>query len=56
MAEYVVARLKVRRDVWIRLKAEAVLEGISVAELAGRVLSDYTTQFQTEGVSHVKRS
>jgi hypothetical protein len=46
--DLIVARVKVSRAVWRRLRASAILEGVSVAELAGRVLLKHTMQCQAE--------
>jgi hypothetical protein len=41
MAEYVAARLMVRRDLWRKLKAHAALRGVSVSALAGTALEEW---------------
>jgi post-segregation antitoxin (ccd killing protein) len=41
MAEYVSARLMVKRELWRRLKAHAALRGVSVSALAGTALEEW---------------
>jgi predicted HicB family RNase H-like nuclease len=47
MSEYVIARLKVKHSLWRRLKAEAILQGVSVAQLVGSILERHTMQCNT---------
>jgi hypothetical protein len=49
VSEYVFVRVKVKHDVWRRLKAEAILQGVSVTELVGSILERHTIQCNTEG-------
>jgi predicted DNA-binding ribbon-helix-helix protein len=39
-SEYIFARVRVRRAIWLRLRATAIRKGQTVAELVGSILEE----------------